>query len=202
MEQEYSDARLRDLSESWVCVTADSLQPPAGRVIKGRRLAGFLTVDPHIGFRLFVEGEFNREKSGAPTWGERWVAWQIDYVDLRTLPMEPLCARDIAGLGLPERPWGMPARTPSAVMRCRNYHQLDAMRAPGHPDVVKIWVKIGDNCRGESLLARMESEEYPDVYHCTLLSAPSDSRYLAGTRVIVAHFTIKGERGLYCAWEA
>jgi hypothetical protein len=202
MQLDYKDADLRDLSESWVCINAESLTSPKGEPLKGRQIVGYLTIDRHAGFRVLVEGEVTRNAAQRLAWRERWIAWQLDYVDLRALSMGPLSIEEVNALGLPERPWGMPARAPSEVLRCRNCRTLDPMRAPGHPDVVRIWIKVGDNCRGESVLARLETETYPDVYHCTLLSPPSDGRYAAGTRVIVAHFVIRGEKGLYCAWEA
>jgi len=202
----YCDARLRGLTDSWVVFKRSPVKVPeeVERVSQGYPLLlGFLYVDRRNGFRLRVQQELTRAtpQTSRVYWAGRLdqYKWDLPYDQIKNLPLRECERWEAHALGLPPFPVRivMAGHVNSALSRCRRIQALDIFRTPGHPDIVKVWNKVGDNPRGEQILVLLENEKSESLFSGTLVFRAGSVANKAGTRIDCALFELDGEVGLF-----
>lgn len=200
----YVDARLRELADSWVVFEVGSLSAPDGITLAGDLVVGYLYVDQLRGFLVRAECEATFE-NGVWARGQDLggVVWDLAYEEIKALRLKELRASDCQTLGLPTRPPQLSPRFHSAIDRCRRCVPLDAHRVPGHPDVVRVWVREGANLRFARILVRLEEEVFPQVYEGIVVEVPPQiCQPETGSTVTFVALPWQAEMGLFYVWQA
>jgi hypothetical protein len=201
----YLDARLRDLIDAWVVFAGAELKAPKETIRMKCQLLGYVYVDHGTGFRLRIEHEVFGANHGRLILGTCLadLGWEIGYDAMKHLLLRLLPARECARFRLPVRPQALYLHYDSGLSRCRRLPSLDWLRAPGHPDIVNVWLKVGGAVCGELVRARLEGELFEGIYECTLLSAPQvGGDYVEGERITAAEYELAGRRALFCIGRA
>lgn len=199
----YPDSQLRDQLDSWVLIDSAACTQ-RNLKLQTNMLVGYLYVDHIYGFRLRVAGGVEPTPSGLRLIENIPIAQEdLKYKDFRPFELEPLSAQQMADLSLPDRPASLWCQSYQALNACRQRTSLDPFRLPGHPDVLRVWVRVGSQLQGERLVVRVETSEHPSVYECTIMRPPSlATDYQLGDRVTVVELETAGENNLYCVWLA
>lgn len=191
----YPDALLRDLVGSWVTVQSSTLQPPAGVTLRSQWLLGYLYVHRQTGFRLRIKGSLFRPPN-CKKWKCQPVEWDIGYDELKSLSPCSVTADERKELRLYIPPRGLHVYE-SDLSFLRGLRSLDGFRALGHPDHIRVWRAASDTLFGEQVWVRLEREDFPGVFDCTLL-VQSESGFMPVRPIRVVELDVDGRRGLFC----
>lgn len=185
MNVEYADARLRELSDSWVRV-------------QGGTLVGYLWVDPEQGFRLRICTKPRLAQNGQVlvSGSEPGEVVDVGYEQLKEFKLEKLTPAECRYLSLPDLRLGRD----SERLCCRRIVRLDHLRLAGHPDVVRVQVVA--NLPVERVRVRLDREAFEKVYEGTLLDQPRSGRFSVGETITIVEFMWRGALDLFWPGDA